>query len=98
MTTNRITVAHSPDSDDAFMFYEALLMALSDIAASTGSACASGSQAPSHVLEAIGAVSDRGGASIRFGLGRPTTDADIDYAIERVTAVVKSLRASRVRV
>jgi cysteine desulfurase len=77
---------------------EALLMALGDIAVSTGSACASGSQAPSHVLEAIGAVSDRGGASIRFGLGRPTTDADIDYAIERVTAVVKSLRASRVRV
>jgi cysteine desulfurase len=77
---------------------EALLMALGDIAVSTGSACASGSQAPSHVLQAIGAVSDNGGASIRFGLGRPTMDADIDYAIERVTTVVKSLRASRVKV
>jgi cysteine desulfurase len=50
------------------------------------------------VLQAIGAVSDRGGASIRFGLGRPTTEADIDYAIDRVTTVVRSLRAARVRV
>jgi cysteine desulfurase len=72
---------------------EALLMALGDIAVSTGSACSSGSQAPSHVLVAIGAVGDRAGASIRFGLGRTTTDADIDVAIERVTAVVKALRA-----
>jgi len=77
---------------------EALLMALGDLAVSTGSACSSGSQAPSHVLQAIGAVSERGGASIRFGLGRPTTDADIDIAIERVTTVVKSLRVTRVRV
>jgi cysteine desulfurase len=77
---------------------EALLMALGDLAVSTGSACSSGSQAPSHVLEAIGAVRDRGGASIRFGLGRPTSDADIDFAIERVTTVVKSLRAARVKV
>ena len=53
---------------------EALLMALGDLAVSTGSACASGSQAPSHVLQAIGATSDRAGASIRFGLGRTTTD------------------------
>jgi cysteine desulfurase len=65
---------------------------------STGSACSSGSQAPSHVLQAIGAVSDRGGASIRFGLGRPTTDQDIDFAVERVTAVVRSLRTARVRI
>ena len=76
---------------------EALLMALGDIAVSTGSACSSGSQAPSHVLQAIGAVRDGGGASVRFGLGRPTTDGDIDFAIERVTTVVKSLRATRVR-
>ena len=68
-------------------------MALGDLAVSTGSACSSGSQAPSHVLQAIGAVGDRAGASIRFGLGRPTTDADIDFAIERVTTVVA--RAAR---
>ena len=53
---------------------EALLMALGDIAVSTGSACSSGSQAPSHVLVAIGATGERAGASIRFGLGRTTTD------------------------
>ena len=71
---------------------EALLMALGDLAVSTGSACSSGSQAPSHVLQAIGAVGERAGASIRFGLGRWTTDADVDFAIDRVTTVVRSLR------
>lgn len=71
---------------------EALLMALGDIAVSTGSACSSGSQAPSHVLQAIGAVGEHPGASIRFGLGRMTSEADIAFAIDRVSAVVKSLR------
>jgi cysteine desulfurase len=76
---------------------EALLMALGDLAVSTGSACSSGSQAPSHVLQAIGATSDRAGASIRFGLGRNTTEADIDFAIERVTAVVQSLQKQKLK-
>ena len=71
---------------------EALLMALGDLAVSTGSACSSGSQAPSHVLQAIGAVGEGAGASIRFGLGRWTTDEDIDFAIDRVTTVVRTLR------
>jgi cysteine desulfurase len=71
---------------------EALLMALGDLAVSTGSACSSGSQAPSHVLQAINAVGPGAGASIRFGLGRWTTDAEIGFAIERVTTVVRSLR------
>jgi len=73
---------------------EALLMALDGLAVSTGSACASGSQAPSHVLEAIGAVGDRAGASIRFGLGRTTTAEEIDYAIDRVVTVVGALRSA----
>jgi cysteine desulfurase len=72
---------------------EALLMALGDLAVSTGSACSSGSQAPSHVLQAIAALGEHAGASIRFGLGRWTTDADIDFAIDRVSTVVRSLRA-----
>jgi cysteine desulfurase len=71
---------------------EALLMALGDLAVSTGSACASGSQAVSHVLEAIGATGDRGRASIRFGLGRTTGDEDIAFAVERVVDAVSSLR------
>jgi cysteine desulfurase len=72
---------------------EALLMALGDLAVSTGSACASGSQALSHVLEAIGATSACAGASIRFGLGRTTTREDVDFAVDRVAAVVAALRA-----
>jgi cysteine desulfurase len=73
---------------------EALLMALGDLAVSTGSACSSGSQALSHVLQAIGATSQRSGASIRFGLGRSTTAHDVDFAVERVTTVVKALLAA----
>lgn len=76
---------------------ESLLMALGDLAVSTGSACSSGSQSPSHVLQAIGAVGEGAGASIRFGLGRSTVDADIDFAIDRVTTVVRALRARTVR-
>ena len=73
---------------------ERLLMALGDLAVSTGSACSSGSQAPSHVLQAIGAATEDAGASIRFGLGRSTTSEDVDFAIERVATVVHSLRPS----
>ena len=71
---------------------ERLLMALGDLAVSTGSACSSGSQAPSHVLQAIGATGDDAGASIRFGLGRATTEDEIDFAAERVITVVQALR------
>ena len=71
---------------------EALLMALADLAVSTGSACASGSKAVSHVMQAIGATGDLGRASIRFGLGRSTTAEDIDFAVERVVTTVNSLR------
>jgi cysteine desulfurase len=72
---------------------ESLLMALGDLAVSTGSACSSGSQAASHVLQAIGATAPGASASIRFGLGRGTSDADIDFAIGRVAQVVSALRA-----
>ena len=72
---------------------EALLMALADLAVSTGSACASGSQAVSHVMEAIGATGDRGRASIRFGLGRTTTAEDVAFAIDRVVTAVTALRS-----
>ena len=70
-----------------------LLIALGDLAVSTGSACSSGSDAPSHVLQAIGAVGEHTRASVRFGLGRGTTDADIDFAIDRIVTVVKALRS-----
>jgi cysteine desulfurase len=70
---------------------ERLLLAIGDLAVSTGSACSAG-QSSSHVLDAIGAH-ERPGASIRFGLGRWTTEAEIDAAAERVARVVRSLQA-----
>jgi cysteine desulfurase len=70
-------------------------MSLGDLAVSTGSACSAGSQKVSHVLEAIGAP-ESAGPSIRFGLGRHTTDLEIDTAAARVVKVVRSLRGSGV--
>jgi cysteine desulfurase len=71
---------------------ESLLMALDDIAVSTGAACTSASREPSHVLRALGISDELARASVRFGLGRWTTDADIDYAAEKVQRVVGRLR------
>ena len=72
---------------------ERLLMAIGDLAVSTASACSSGSQKPSHVLEAI---CQHASASIRFGLGRMTTGAEVDAAAARVVKVVRSLRDNAV--
>ncbi len=72
---------------------ESLLIGISDIAVSSGSACSSASATPSHVLTAIFTPDPVPPASIRFGLGRFTTEAEIDYTIERFTAVVQHLRA-----
>ncbi len=71
---------------------ESLLIGISDIAISSGSACSSASATPSHVLTAIMGGDSVPSASIRFGLGRFTTEADVDYAVERFTAVVRHLR------
>jgi cysteine desulfurase len=71
---------------------ESLLIAIGDIAVSTGSACSSASGTPSHVLSAIMGADQVPSASIRFGLGRFTTQDDVDYAVERFTAVVRHLR------
>jgi cysteine desulfurase len=76
---------------------EALLMSLGDLAVSTGSACSSGSGTPSHVLKAIGLSDDLARASVRFGLGRFTTDEEIDFAADRVTRAVRQLREKAVR-
>jgi cysteine desulfurase len=71
---------------------DALLLALGDVAISTGAACASGTAEPSYVLKAIGLEDDLALASLRFGLGRFTTDEEIDFAIDRVAATVTHLR------
>jgi len=71
---------------------EKLLMGIGDIAVSSGSACQSASGKPSHVLAAIWGEDAVPSASFRFGLGRTTTDDDIDYVIETFTTSVRKLR------
>ncbi|HUI40662.1 MAG TPA: cysteine desulfurase NifS [Terriglobia bacterium] len=74
---------------------EAVVMALDleGVACSTGSACASGSVEPSHVLTAIGLSPDEARGSIRLSLGRYNTEADVEAALEAIPSVVKRLRA-----
>jgi len=72
---------------------EALLMALKNIAVSSGSACTSASVEPSYVLRAMGVSDELAQSSIRFGLGRYNTMDEVDYAIEEVTSVTRRLRA-----
>ncbi|HIN96054.1 MAG TPA: aminotransferase class V-fold PLP-dependent enzyme [Planctomycetes bacterium] len=71
---------------------EALLMSMKELAVSSGSACTSANPEPSHVLRAIGLSDDLTRASLRFGLGRFTTEAEIDFAVEAVCQAVKRLR------
>lgn len=76
----------------AYVEGESLLMALKDIALSSGSACTSASLEPSYVLRALGADDALAHSSIRFGIGRFTTDAEIDYVLKAVTDRVNFLR------
>jgi len=73
---------------------EALVIALDlkGISVSTGAACSSGAVEPSHVLTAVGLSADDARASIRFSLGRHTTETEIGYALEAVPAAVAQLR------
>jgi cysteine desulfurase len=72
---------------------ESLLMALPDVALSTGSACASGTPEPSHVLRALGVSDELAQSSIRIGLGRFNTEVELDHAAHRLIESVKKLRA-----
>jgi len=71
---------------------ESLIMALPEVAISSGSACTSASLEPSYVLKAIGVDEDLAHSSIRFGIGRFTTKKEIDYVIKQVSKKVKRLR------
>jgi cysteine desulfurase len=76
----------------AFVEGESLMMGMKELAVSSGSACTSASLEPSYVLKAIGVGEDLAHTSIRFGLGRFTTEAEIDYTIDKVVSTVKKLR------
>lgn len=71
---------------------ESLLLALSDLAVSSGAACTAASREPSYVLRALGRDDQQAQSSLRFSLGRFTTEAEIDYAAARVVAELERLR------
>jgi cysteine desulfurase len=71
---------------------EALLMCMNDVAVSPGAACDSANAEPSHVSRAIGVPEDLARSSLRFGLGRFNTAAEIEYAIGKVADAVGRLR------
>jgi cysteine desulfurase len=76
----------------AYVEGESLIMGMKELAVSSGSACTSASLEPSYVLKSIGVGEDLAHTSIRFGLGRFTTDEEIDYTIRKVVETVKRLR------
>jgi cysteine desulfurase len=76
----------------AYVEGESLLMGINDVAVSSGSACTSATLEPSYVLKALGAGDDLAHSSIRFGIGRFNTEAEVDYVAKRVVETVNRLR------
>jgi cysteine desulfurase len=76
----------------AYVEGESLLMGINDIAVSSGSACTSATLEPSYVLKALGTGDDLAHSSIRFGIGRFNTEAEVDYVADRVVETVQRLR------
>jgi cysteine desulfurase len=76
----------------AYVEGESLLMGINDIAVSSGSACTSATLEPSYVLKALGTGDDLAHSSIRFGIGRFNTEAEVDYVADRLIEVVQRLR------
>lgn len=71
---------------------ESLLLSTRNLAASSGSACTSAHPEPSHVLRSLGLTDEAARGSIRFGLGRGNTEAQVDYAVEAIVDAVRRLR------
>jgi cysteine desulfurase len=76
----------------AYVEGESLLMGIGDIAVSSGSACTSATLEPSYVLKALGVGDELAHSSIRFGLGRFNTEEEVDFVVEKLSAVVARLR------
>ena len=76
----------------AYVEGESLLMALKNIAVSSGSACTSASLEPSYVLRALGVGDELAHSSLRFGIGRFTTEEEIDFVVDLLELHVKRLR------
>lgn len=85
-------VPHNLNISFNFVEGESLMMALKDLAVSSGSACTSSSLEPSYVLRAIGRNDELAHSSIRFSLGRFTTEEEIDFAIEKIRSNIDKLR------
>ncbi len=77
----------------AYIEGESMIMAIKNLAVSSGSACTSASLEPSYVLRSIGVGEELAHTSIRFGIGRFTTEAEVDEAIKLVTGSIEKLRA-----
>jgi len=85
-------VPHNLNASFNFVEGESLIMAIKDIAVSSGSACTSASLEPSYVLRALGRSDELAHSSIRFSIGRFTTEADVDYTIDLLKRKVGKLR------
>jgi cysteine desulfurase len=85
-------VPHNLNVSFAFVEGESLIMAIKDIAVSSGSACTSASLEPSYVLRALGRSDELAHSSIRFSLGRFTTEADVDFTVQLLKDKVGRLR------
>jgi len=83
---------HNLNISFAYVEGESLLMGINDVAVSSGSACTSASLEPSYVLKALGAGDDLAHSSIRFGLGRWSTEEEVDYVASKLISVVTRLR------
>ena len=86
-------VPHNLNVSFNYVEGESLIMALKDLAVSSGSACTSASLEPSYVLRALGRSDELAHSSIRFTIGRFTTEAEIDFAIELIKGKIDKLRA-----
>ncbi|AEP29156.1 IscS subfamily cysteine desulfurase [Brumicola nitratireducens] len=85
-------VAHNLNVSFAYVEGESLIMALKDIAVSSGSACTSASLEPSYVLRALGLTDELAHSSIRFSIGRFTTEEEIDYVTNLIRSAIDKLR------